>query len=447
MFKHFASRVTRAYVILALCLIVIVVVVSSVLAFLLYARTLNAIVDVTAQRAVQQVQSEQRRGMILAQAAPLIVRQLERGSVRIVVFDAQHRRLAGSQLPPSWQRRSLQLLSDVIRLPRQRVQVPGGGEILILPDVDRFGLLLFWYWSIMLPVGLFALLIAWLVGRRITKGAVGPLVNVTAALQAIAAGDFTPQRVSSTSGELNELTEAYNDVAFRLTAATSERRETENRMRQFIADAGHELRTPLTVITGYLDVLRQGIVTGDEQTKHVYETMLSEGRRMRDVIQKLLLLARLDRPSARKTASVDLVRIVSAAIDDLSSLANRRIRFEPDAGPAIVSGDEGELREAIKNVLDNALKYGNEAPVDVTLTAEDHQFCVSVRDYGPGMSETDAAHAFDRFYRGMAKGEVEGSGLGLAIAKGGIERAGGSAVIAASDGSGTVIRLCLPRAA
>jgi two-component system OmpR family sensor kinase len=322
------------------------------------------------------------------------------------------------------------------------VAVPGGA-ILIAPDIDRFGELLLWYWSIAIPIGIVAVIVAWLVGRRITARAIGPLVDVTNALRVIAAGDFSPQRLLSDSSDLRELTSAYNDVAYSLAAATAERAKTEAQMRQFIADAGHELRTPLTIIMGYLDALRHGIV-GADGTQQTYATMLDESRKMRALIEKLILLARLDRAPKAPLAPVDLSEIAAHAAQTLAPIANGRIRIASN-GPVIVTANEGELHEAIKNIIDNALKYAPGSPVAVRIVEDAGRACVEICDEGPGMEPQDAAHAFDRFYRGSTRGETEGSGLGLAIAKSAVERAGGTAGIDSAPGRGTSVRLCLPR--
>jgi two-component system OmpR family sensor kinase len=303
--------------------------------------------------------------------------------------------------------------------------------------------LLLWYWSIMLPIGIIAVVLAWLAGRRITARAIGPLVDVSKSLRVIAAGDFTPQPLLDGNTELSELTGAYNDVAYSLATATAERARTEAQMRQFIADAGHELRTPLTIIMGYLDVLRQGIVQGPDNTQRTYETMLDESRKMRALIEKLILLARLERAPSAAFTTVDLSTVARDAAESLRPLADGRIHVEA-ARPAFVTANEAELHEAIKNAVDNALKYAPQSDVRVIVRAGDEMACVEVTDSGPGMDPQDVAHAFDRFYRGGTRGETEGSGLGLAIAKLAVERAGGQAAIESTPGRGTLVRFCLP---
>jgi two-component system OmpR family sensor kinase len=237
---------------------------------------------------------------------------------------------------------------------------------------------------------------------------------VTNALRTIAAADFSPRRLLAGSSDLQELTGAYNDVAYSLATATAQRDKTEAQMRQFIADAGHELRTPLTIIMGYLDALRHGIVIGGDSTQQTYTTMLDESRKMRALIDKLILLARLERTPCAPLGPVDLSKIARQGAQAIAPVASDH----------------------------NALKYAPESDVDVRVSRGGATACIEIADCGPGMDPQDVAHAFDRFYRGSARGQTEGSGLGLAIAKTAFERAGGSARIDSAPGHGTRVRLC-----
>ncbi|HEV3153745.1 MAG TPA: HAMP domain-containing sensor histidine kinase [Candidatus Baltobacteraceae bacterium] len=445
-FARFRRRITRSYVLLAAALVVFVAFAVTVLALLLYSRGINDALPGTAQRVTEAASSALQSGRTLADAAPQIFRAVGRSRFHITILDASGHRIASNehQGPPNPGREIVIALGELAGLPRARVPVQGGTAV-ISADFDRFGELMLWYWSIMLPIGLIAILAAWLIGRRITSDAIGPLVDVTQALKVIAAGDFSPQRLPDEASDLRALTSAYNDVALSLAQASAERKETEAQMRQFIADAGHELRTPLTVVMGYLNALRQGIVQGAEGTAGAYETMLDESRKMRSLIERLILLARLDRSiTASNPVTIDLGNVVRKAAASLAPLANGRIELSlPDAAvPA--RADESELYEAVKNVIENALKYAPESPVIVSLTRRDGEYCIAVEDRGPGMDPVDARHAFDRFYRGPSRGEVEGSGLGLAIAKRAVERAGGSASLQTEPGHGTRVVLCVP---
>ncbi len=443
-FASFAGRITRGYVVLACALILLVVLASTLLAFLLFAGTLNEAVTETAQRAADLAAQEHAAHATPAQAATAIASRLGHGRVKIFVFDDHHDLLAGRPEPPSFGQLLLEPLGALAGARRESLPI-AGGVVVVEPDLSRFLSLLGWYWSIMLPVGIVAVLLAWLAGRSITRRALDPLERVTAALRSIAGGDFRPAPLANGGTELSALTGAYNAVAHRLTAATAERQENEARMRQFIADAGHELRTPLTVIMGYLDVLEKGAVRDGEGVSRIHATMLDESRRMRALIEKLILLARFERPTIAPAADVDVAAVTRRAIAAVAPMAGERISLQAAEG-AVTCADEAELYEAIKNVVDNAVKYAPDSPVDVRVASEDGGIVVTVSDNGPGIDSADLPHVFERFYRGNAKYSIEGSGLGMAIAKSAVERCGGSIAIESAKGEGTRVTLRFPRA-
>ncbi|HEY9086153.1 MAG TPA: HAMP domain-containing sensor histidine kinase [Candidatus Tyrphobacter sp.] len=442
-FASFAGRITRGYVVLACALILLVVLASTLLAFLLFAGTLNEAVTETAQRAADLAAQERAAHRTPAQTAAAIASRFSHGRVQIIVFDDRHRLLAGRPEPPSFAQLVLRSLGQIAGVGRKRVAI-AGGVVVVEPDLSRFLSLLGWYWSIMLPVGVVAVLLAWLAGRGITRRALDPLERVTASLRGIAGGDFEPEPLANGATDLSALTSAYNAVAHRLTAATAERQKNEARMRQFIADAGHELRTPLTVIMGYLDVLEKGAVRDEESVARIHATMLDESRRMRALIEKLILLARFERPPAVVAADVDVGAVARRAVEALAPVAGGRILLHA-ADRAVTRGDESELYEAIKNVVDNAVKYAPESPVDVGVARDDGTVLVTVSDRGPGIDPADLPHIFERFYRGDGKYEIEGSGLGMAIAKSAVERFGGSIAVESAKGEGTRVTMRFPR--
>ena len=106
--------------------------------------------------------------------------------------------------------------------------------------------------------------------------------------------------------------------------------------------------------------------------------------------------------------------------------------------------DDAELYEAVKNVVENAVRYAPSSPVDVRVTRLGEQAILQVADSGPGMSPVDVEHAFDRFYRGSSRGEIDGSGLGLAIAKRAVERVGGSITLESGLERGTSVIMRFP---
>ena len=429
---------------LAVALIVLVVATTSALAFILYVGTLNDAIGAEAARATQRAGSYGSLHQPLAAYAQQLAGEIGGPRVGVRVYDDQRRLIASSSHGSAAAGRLTRAVAAVLGLHPAVVGVQGG-TIVVAPDLAGFAHLLTRYLEFVLPIGGLAVLAAWLVGRRITRRAVEPLRDVASALNRIAGGDFAPQPLPSGESSLRDLTAAYNDVAHRLTSATAERDRNESQMRQFIADAGHELRTPLTIVMGYIEILQRGVVGDPAGVAAVYDTMLSESRRMRTSIDELILLARLERPASPQTQPVDVLAVSKRAVDTLAPLAgNGRIDLMSDGAPATVEADDGELYEAIKNVIENAVRYAPGSPISVDVAAGKHAVTVVVGDRGPGMSERDVEHAFDRFYRGGERGG-EGSGLGLAIAKRAVERVGGTIALESAARAGTKVTISLPR--
>jgi signal transduction histidine kinase len=439
-FRNFSRRITRGYVILAVALIALVVGASSAFAIIGFASTFNQSIDAAAARVQERVRDLTAQHLTLAQLAPKIIAYEPNARSRILVYDSQHRVVAGASAQLDDSQR---FIAAALALRPRFVGVPGGGSIVLEPDVGDFSHSLVRYWERILPIGLIAVIIAWLAGRVITGRALRPLREVNEALGSIAAGDFTPKLLLESDSSLHELTQTYNEVAQRLNAATYEQRRHEAQMRQFIADAGHELRTPLTIFMGYLDALQSGVVQDGDGVRRVHETMLDESRKMRRIIEKLILLARLERDGDSMLDQIDLQSVAARAVDALRPLAGERLHLAAD-GEAVVVGDDGELYEAVKNVVENAVRYAPASAVEVRVARDGGTAVLEVADQGPGMAPIDVEHAFDRFYRGGSHGDVDGSGLGLAIAKRAVERMGGSIGLASGPDQGTTVTMRFP---
>ncbi len=230
-----------------------------------------------------------------------------------------------------------------------------------------------------------------------------------------------------------------------MRAAFAERDRTEAQIRQFIADAGHELRTPLTVIMGYLDVLEDGAVDAPGIRERVFTTLRQESRRMRSLIEKLIYLARLEGGETTPREVVDVSAVVSGITASVAPADVARLDVSTVADACVVA-DEADIVEAVRNLVDNALKYARGSDVAVTTAVDENDVILVVRDRGPGMSDFDRAHAFDRFYRGRANDDVEGTGLGLAIVKGAVQRSEGTIALESRHGDGTSFTIRIPRA-
>ncbi len=324
------------------------------------------------------------------------------------------------------------------------VRFLGGGFALVQGEVGFISSGIWRFTAFVSLLGVLACVLSWYLTRRGAARAFAPVESVTLALQRLAGGDFS--RFMPTSEEQHAagaLLTAYNAAASTAAAAVDERQRLEANMRQFVADAGHELRTPLTVIMGYIDVLHRGAIAEQMLARRILDTMHDEGERMRSLINKLLSLARMENAEVRNEARIDVAAVARKVVESARPIANSStLALEADQA-VFVHADEAELREALSNIIDNALKYAAGSVIQTTVSRRNGDAVVEVRDHGNGMTADERAHAFERFFRGHNR-DIPGSGLGLAIAKRSVERAHGRISLESVPGNGTVVTIVLP---
>jgi two-component system OmpR family sensor kinase len=275
-----------------------------------------------------------------------------------------------------------------------------------------------------------------------------PLEEITATATAIAEGDLDRRVPVSSDGrtEVGRLTLAVNGMLARIQSALAARARSERRLRDFVADASHELRTPLTSIRGYLQLLRQGIVTVHERPDVLRRTD-EEATRMAAIVDDLLYLARLDAEPALRREPVDLTTVVRDCVaDSLAVQPGRRTELSlPESCP--VRGDVDALHQVMANLLANVAAHTPPGtPVAVRLTRVDGTARVEVADEGPGMPPEIAGRAFDRFTRGDTGRGHGGSGLGLAIVAEIVAAHGGGVSLDSRPGAGTTVAFTMPTA-
>jgi two-component system, OmpR family, sensor kinase len=444
--RSFVNRLAFAYVGAAVGLMLLIGFASTLFTFQAYARTSNEVIASATRTIERRIAAYDAQHVPLPRLAPLLTADIARPRIRVAVYDREHRLLSES----APMREPIGLVGATAALMGLRgTQIPvSDGFVLVNADLRTLAEMLRAYWTLMAPVGLAAIVLAWAAGWSITRRAVAPLTQISAAMRRFARGDFTSEPIrSSGDDEIGELAAAYNGALHHVQLALAQRDRTEAEIRQFIADAGHELRTPLTVIMGYLDVLDDGAVDAPAVRERVLATMRQESRRMRSLIEKLIYLARLERGAASAREVVDVSEVASRVVAELvPAEAAATIDLSTVPGAHVVA-DPADIVEAVRNLIDNALKYAAGSDVAVSTAVREDDVLLVVRDRGPGMSEQDRAHAFDRFYRGRGNADVEGSGLGLAIVKGAVLRSEGTIELASREGEGTQFTIRLPHAA
>jgi two-component system OmpR family sensor kinase len=275
-----------------------------------------------------------------------------------------------------------------------------------------------------------------------------PLEGIGATAGAIAAGDLSRRVEPATERtEVGRLGMALNAMLAQIEAAFEERRASENRLRRFVADASHELRTPLTSIRGYAELFRRGADSRPEDLAKSMQRIEVEAARMGVLVDDLLLLARLDQGRPLEREPVDLARIVEEAVDSARAVEpDRPIDLDVRA-PASVRGDEGRLRQAVDNLLDNVRVHTPvRSPVRVKVEQDDNAVVLSVKDEGPGLPSEVANRVFERFYRGdpSRSRSMGGAGLGLSIVAAIIEAHGGTVTVRSEEGAGATFEVRLP---
>jgi two-component system, OmpR family, sensor kinase len=272
-----------------------------------------------------------------------------------------------------------------------------------------------------------------------------PLDRMALTAGKIAGGDLSHRVEPETDRtEVGRLGMALNRMLERLEDAFSRREASEERLRQFLADASHELRTPLSSIRGYAELYRMGAM---DDTDTAMKRIEEEATRMGILVEDLLALARLDEIRDPRRDPVALDALARDAVSDAQATApDRRITLDAPAVPT-VHGDPDQLRQVLANLLRNALVHTPRGtPIEVTLRDRDDGVELVVRDHGHGLPPGDPAQLFERFWRaegGRERGRA-GAGLGLAIVGAIVDEHGGSVTAANATDGGAAFTVRLP---
>jgi two-component system, OmpR family, sensor kinase len=307
--------------------------------------------------------------------------------------------------------------------------------------------------KILVAGGLTVLVIGALMSWALAAGLLRPLGRMRAAAQRIGdERDFASRLPDDDRrDEVSRLSKSFNQMLAELEQSHDDLKTTLDAQRRFVADASHELRTPMTAIRTNLEFLARVPGAREEDRSAALHDVLAEMRRMEALVGDLLALARLEATAVGPVRrAVRLDHLLADIHRDASRLAPSgvEVRLEPARLPHVwVSGDRDDLRRAVWNLVDNALKYTIAGHIELRLTVGDGLAELEVRDSGMGIAETDQRHVFDRFWRSQRTRGMTGSGLGLAITKWVAQAHGGSVLVDSVLGEGSVFTLQLPATA
>jgi signal transduction histidine kinase len=265
---------------------------------------------------------------------------------------------------------------------------------------------------------LLAAVVGWFASRRITQ----PLMALNQATMAMSEGTFSVRADAERADELGQLALSFNQMAGYVE-------ETIATLRRFVSDAAHELHTPLTALQTNLELTEN---ESDAAERHdLLEQAQKQVSRLEDLTNNLLALSRIESGKVVEGLStVNLTALVQETSELYASQAEQAgLIFTLDVGerPIFVQGNDGQLRQAVGNLLDNAIKFTpSQGAVTVILAEEDGQAYLSVTDSGIGIPNEELPRLFSRFHRGLNAAAYPGNGLGLAIVKAIMEVHGGT---------------------
>jgi two-component system, OmpR family, sensor histidine kinase MprB len=268
-------------------------------------------------------------------------------------------------------------------------------------------------------------------GALVARTALAPVARFTRRSEELAA-DPDPSRRMEVVGhdELARLAGSFNRTLDALERSVEAQ-------RQLVADASHELRTPIASLRANIQTLEQADRLPAHEREALRRDVVSELDELTALVADIVELAR-GAKVIEMTDDVRVDQIVAEVAERAELRARDGISLEVSAEPTLVRGQPQRIQRAVSNLVDNAVKWSPPAGI-VELTLRDGE--LSVRDHGPGFSESDLPHVFERFYRAEAARGMPGSGLGLAIVRQAAEGHGGSVQAANAPGGGALMRV------
>lgn len=284
------------------------------------------------------------------------------------------------------------------------------------------------------------LLLGGLAGALLARRTLRPVARASEAAHSLAEGLLETRLPVESADEFGAWAASFNDMAEALEAKIAALSEAQARERRFTADVAHELRTPLTALVAETSLLADHLERIPEQARRPAELLVEDVARLRDLVEDLMEISRIDAGEARvRRERVDLAQLVPALVR--SRHWDGRVRVAGEA--TVVETDPRRVERIIGNLVGNALEHGG-GSVEVRVGRDVAGALVEVSDRGPGIAPEELPRVFDRFYKGDPSRAGPGSGLGLAIALENARLLGGDLRVESQFGSGSRFTLRLP---
>lgn len=312
------------------------------------------------------------------------------------------------------------------------------GAVVLSASTDSLRKTIAQQWVILAAASVIAIAAGLLLMNRLASWVLQPVRRVDEAMAAIEQGHMEA-RIADDTGppELRRMIELFNRMANEIERVVS-------RQQEFALTASHELRNPLNALMLRVELLA---IELDGEHEEDLEALREEGRRMTQILETLLGLARSGRGESA-FAPVDLVELIERRIEAWCQVASDgRVRFELHADhPVDAVTDAIVVESAFDAVVDNALKYAPPgSKIEISVADLQDTFEIEIRDHGPGINREDLDKMTERFWRGEGSEQKPGTGLGLAIASDLLASLGGQLSVDAPPNGGLVVRFQLPK--
>jgi two-component system OmpR family sensor kinase len=329
---------------------------------------------------------------------------------------------------------------------RERIlQAAGGATVLVGRDITELRRAERRLFLSVALAGIATLVIAIFGGWFVAGRALAPIKRISRTARAMSEGDLNARiAVEQTDSELEQVASTLNDAFDRLRMVVEQE-------RRFIADASHELRTPISVLRAETEW-----ALDRDRTPQQYKEALTVGRRaalrMQDIVERLLALVRADVvPDVHEPAPVAMRTLIADVAAWLAPMAQARdVRISISGDPFTVNGDAEQLREALNNIVANAILYNRPGgSVTITMRESGGTARIEVADTGIGIPAEAVPRVFDRFFRvdKARSRDMGGSGLGLSIARTVFIAHGGDVTCSSEPGLGSMFVITLPSVA
>jgi signal transduction histidine kinase len=281
-----------------------------------------------------------------------------------------------------------------------------------------------------------------LVGALLARRMLRPVARASVAAHSLAEGLLDTRLPVESKDEFGAWAASFNEMADALEAKITALSQAQARERRFTSDVSHELRTPLTALVAEASLLSEHLDAMPEEARRPAELLVNDVARLRDLVEDLMEISRLDAGEARVRAEpVDIGSLVATAVR--SRRWDDRVSIDRD--DVVLTTDPRRLERIVANLIGNALEHAGR-DVSVRVGMDGLGAFVEVTDTGPGIPPDRLLHVFDRFYKADSSRAGPGSGLGLAIALENARLLGGDLDVWSEVGRGTRFTLRLPLA-